>query len=334
MNKTTRIGVLMGGLSAERDISMISGETVLRALQEQGYDAVGLTVGRDVARVVERARVDVVFNALHGRWGEDGCVQGVLEVLGIPYTGSGVLASALAMNKLKAKEIFRLHNLPTPPYYSLSAAQLDHLDEIHGSFGFPVIVKPTGEGSSLGVSRADDLDQLRVACQEALDLDDHVLIERHIEGKEVCVGVVNGRALGAIGVVSHNGIFDYEAKYSVGHASFHLPARLSPTRYRGVLTQALRAHQALGCAGATRIDMIVSDLGNEYILELNTLPGLTPRSLLPRLAKHAHISYGDLIVEILDDAKIRGAGACERRPTSLPTTAPVSRPSRRVVAAS
>lgn len=322
MSQKQRIGVLMGGLSAERDISLISGETVLKALQERGHDAVGLPVeGRDIGRVLERARVDVVFNALHGRWGEDGCVQGLLEVMGIPYTGSGVLASALAMNKLKAKEVFRLHNLPTPPYYSLSAQQLDRLDEIHGSFGFPVVVKPTNEGSSLGVSRADDIDQLRVACQLALELDEQVLIERHIEGKEVCVGIVNGRALGAMGIVSHNGIFDYEAKYTAGHASYHLPARLSPTRYRGVLTQALRGHQALGCVGATRVDMIVSDLGNEYILELNTLPGLTPRSLLPRLAKHAGLSYGDLVEEILADAQVRGAGAREgERPTALPST--------------
>lgn len=320
MDKGKRIGVLMGGLSAEREISLVSGQAVVEALRSQGHDVVPLPVGRDIAKVLERNRVDVVFNALHGRWGEDGCVQGMLEVLGIPYTGSGVLASALAMNKLKAKEIFRLHNLPTPPYYSLSEQQLDRLEEIHGSFGFPVVVKPTGEGSSLGVSRADDIDQLRVACELALELDEQVLVERFIEGKEVCVGIVNGRALGALGIVSHNGLFDYQAKYTAGQAHFHLPARLSPTRYRGVLTQALRAHQALGCVGATRVDMIVSDLGNEYLLEINTLPGLTPRSLLPRLAKHAGLSYPDLIGEILADAKVRGG--TERRVSDRPLAKP------------
>lgn len=330
MFENKKIGVLMGGLSAERDISLLSGKTVLKALKSIGYEAISLHVDRDVDRALRDADVDLIFNALHGRYGEDGCIQGLLEVLGVPYTGSGVLASALAMNKLKAKEIFRLHNLPTPPYYSFRGEELEQLEEIHGSFGFPAIVKPAGEGSSLGVSIADDMDQLRAACTDALKLDDTVLVERYIVGKEVCVGIVNGRALGAIGIVSHNDIFDYQAKYTAGHAHYHLPARLSPERYRGVLTQALRAHQALGCAGATRVDMIVSDLGNEYLLELNTLPGLTPRSLLPRLARHAGLSYGDLIEEILAEAKLRGSGASVSQPLR---PSAVESPQRRVIAA-
>ena len=183
------------------------------------------------------------------------------------------------------------------------------LEELHGSFGFPAVVKPVSEGSSLGVSVADDLEQLAFACEAAFELDDTALVERHIEGREICIGIVNGRALGALEIISHNEIFDYEAKYTAGHAHYHLPARLSPERYQGVLTQALRAHQALGCVGATRVDMIVSDLGNEYILEINTLPGLTPLSLLPRLGEHAGLSYADLIEEILADARVRGAGA-------------------------
>ncbi|MBK6848763.1 MAG: D-alanine--D-alanine ligase [Proteobacteria bacterium] len=332
MFKNKRVGVLMGGLSAEREISLVSGEAVLAALRARGYQAEGLIADSQVDRVLRAAAVDVVFLALHGRWGEDGCVQGLLELMGIPYTGSGVLASALAMHKVKAKEIFRLHNLPTPPYYVLPADQIDQLATLHGSFGFPVVVKPAGEGSSLGVSIAHDLEELQAACQRAAQLDHCLLVERYITGKEVCVGILNGRPLGAIGIVSHNQLFDFEAKYTAGQAHFHVPAKLSAERYRGVLTQAQRAHQALGCSGATRVDMIVSDLGNEYVLEVNTLPGLTPRSLLPRLADHAGLSYADLVEEILGSAALRTGAQLRRTDAPATETAPVV-PVRRASAA-
>ncbi|MBW2731013.1 MAG: D-alanine--D-alanine ligase [Deltaproteobacteria bacterium] len=318
MKSAKTIGVLMGGLSAEREISLLSGDAVLAALAERGYETIPIDMSRDIAQRLSEVKVDLVFNALHGRYGEDGCIQGLLELLKLPYTGSGVLASALAMNKLKAKEIFRLHNLPTPPYYAVTPSQMDTLAELHGSFGFPAVVKPTSEGSSLGVSVADDLVGLRAACQRAFELDESALVERHIEGREVCIGIVNGRPLGALEIISHNEIFDYQAKYTAGHADYHIPARLSRDRYQGVLTQALRAHQALGCAGATRVDMMVSDLGNEYILEINTLPGLTPLSLLPRLAEHDGLSYADLIEEILAEARVRGAGSKKNLPSGQP----------------
>lgn len=313
-----RIGVLMGGMSAERQVSLISGDHVRSALERRGHHAVTIDVDHQVDRTLRQSGVDAVFNALHGRYGEDGCIQGLLEIMAIPYTGSGVLASALAMNKLKAKEVFRLHNLPTPPYYALASADRPRLRAIHGSFGFPVVVKPAGEGSSVGVSIACDEEQLERACDAAFRLDSTLLVERYIPGTEVCVGIVNGRALGAMSIVSHNDLFDYEAKYTAGHAHYHVPARLSAERYRGVLTQALRAHQVLGCAGATRVDMIVSDIGNEYILEVNTLPGLTPRSLLPRIARHAGLSYEDLIEEILSDVRLRGCGAGHRPAATAP----------------
>lgn len=300
--RNAKVGVLMGGLSAERAISLVSGEAVLEALRARGHDAVALLVDRDVDIVLRRAAVDVVFNALHGRYGEDGCIQGLLEVMGIPYTGSGVLASALAMNKVKAKELFRLHSLPTPPYYLINSNDRSRLAEVHGAFGFPVVAKPIREGSSLGVSVATDLNGLIEGCNAAFELDSDVLVERFIAGHEVSVGILNGRALGALSVVSHNRIFDYGAKYTAGQAHYHVPARLPEERYQAVLTQALLAHQVLGCTGATRVDMIVSELGNEYILEVNTLPGLTPRSLLPRIARHAGLDYADLIEEILAHA--------------------------------
>src|ERR1700760_214312 len=162
-----KIGVLMGGLSAERDVSIRTGEAVGSALSDRGYDAWPLFVDRDVDMVLRQARIDVAFVALHGRGGEDGCIQGLLELLGIPYTGSSVLGSALAMDKLKAKEMFRLHNIPTPPYYMASDAELVDLEELHGSFGFPVIVKPRGEGSSIGLTKAHDMRELRLGIEAA-----------------------------------------------------------------------------------------------------------------------------------------------------------------------
>ena len=312
MLRMKKIGILMGGLSAEREISLQSGEYVHATLLKRGYDATRIFVDRDIDLVLRQSRVDIVFNALHGRYGEDGCIQGLLEILGIPYTGSGVLASALAMHKVKAKELFRLHNLPTPPYYVLDRERFVNLEQVHGAFGFPVIVKPSGEGSSVGVSLVSDMDELEAACEDAFQFDDAVLVERFIPGKEVHVGIIGERALGGIEITPHNDIFDYQAKYYPGHADYHLPPRLSPERLRGAMTQALRAHQALGCTGATRVNMIVSDLGNEYILEVNTLPGLLPKSMLPRIAESQDMSFGDLIEAILLDAGLRAGGTLEK----------------------
>jgi D-alanine-D-alanine ligase len=314
MLSTKKIGVMMGGLSAEREISLKSGEAVYEALKARGLSPVRIYVDRDIDLMLRQMKVDVIFNALHGRYGEDGCIQGLLEILGIPYTGSGVLASSLAMHKVKAKELFRLHNLPTPPYYVLTRDRFVKLEEVHGAFGFPVVVKPAGEGSSVGVALAEDLDELEAACEDALRFDDAVLVERYIQGKEISVGVLSGQALGAIEICPHaKAIFDYQAKYTPGHADFFLPARLSPERYRGILTQAQRAHQALGCDGATKINMIVSELGNEYILEVNTLPGLTATSLLPRIAEHAGLAFADLVISLLEEAALRAQGTLEAR---------------------
>lgn len=329
MMKNRKIGVLLGGLSAERDISLRSGEAILGALRERGYDACPVFVDRDVDLVIRQARIDVAFLALHGRYGEDGCVQGLLELLGIPYTGSGVLASGLAMNKAKAKEILRWHNLPTAPGYvidmggggrsdlgdlgalgddSAGAGAPANLLAAHGSFGFPVVVKPAGEGSSLGVHVARDEIELESAIEEALRFDDQVLVERFIEGKEISVGVLDGRALGAVEIHARRGLYDFHSKVTPNRSDYHLPARLSPERYRSAVRLATMAHEALGCEGATRVDLIVSERGNETILEVNTLPGLSPTSLLPRIAQGAGMSFGDLVEEILAGARLRAHG--------------------------
>ncbi len=312
--QSRKVGVLLGGLSSEREVSLKTGEAVLAALRERGHDAIPIYVDHDVDVALRQEQIDVAFIALHGRMGEDGCIQGLLELLGIPYTGSDVMASALAMHKGKAKELFRLHNLPTPAYYTLTADDTTDLAGVHGDFGFPCVVKPVREGSSVGVAICRSFEDLAPAVEKALCFDDEVLVERFIAGKEVSVAILDDRALGAVEIAPRAGFYDYQNKYTKGATDYFVPPRLSPERYRGVLAQALRAHIALGCGGATRVDMMVSDSGNEFILEVNTVPGLTPTSLLPKIADAAGISFGELCEAMLASASLstrRGRG--ERR---------------------
>jgi D-alanine-D-alanine ligase len=313
--KNRKIGVLMGGLSSEREVSLATGEAVLAALLARGHDVVPVYVDRDVDMVLRQQSIDVAFLALHGRYGEDGCIQGLLESMAIPYTGSRVLASALAMNKVKAKELFRLHNLPTPAYHVLDESQQDDVVDALGDFGYPCVVKPVSEGSSVGVAVCETADELTAACERAFRFDREVLVERFIAGQEVSVAILGDRALGAVEIAPKQGFYDYGNKYTRGATDYVIPPRLSPERYRGVLTQALRAHLALGCTGATRVDIMVSESGNEYILEVNTLPGLTRTSLLPKIADAAGLSFEDLCEAILRTAS---APAASRRPLRAP----------------
>lgn len=318
-----RVGVLLGGLSSEREISLRSGEGMLEALRSRGHQVVPIYVDRDLDRVLRATPIDVALLALHGRYGEDGCVQGLLELLGIPYTGSSVLSSALAMDKVKAKELFRLHNVPTPPYYECSGAlTAAALEEQHGSFGFPVMVKPRRGGSSHGVSRATSFAELHTALEGALQYDDAALVERFVRGREVQVGIVNGRVLGAIEIVPRRPFFDFQAKYTRGQCEYFYPARLSPTRYQGVLRLAERAAKALDCNGAVRVDLLVTEHENEYVLEVDTLPGMTPTSLMPKIAAGAGLDYGALCEEILRTARLHQRPATSR--SSLVVGAPAS----------
>ena len=304
-----RVGVVMGGSSGERDVSLRSGAAVADALEARGHEVVRITLGDDLGpellTTLRRAHVEVVFLALHGRLGEDGCVQGLLELARIPYTGSSVLSSALAMDKLKAKEMFRLHNVPTPPYYTVHASDdRSDLDNLHGSFGFPAVVKPRGEGSSLGVTKVASLAELQPALDRAFEYDDLVIIERFVSGTEINVGILDGKVLGAIEIAPKNGLYDYDAKYTPGMTDYFMPARLPPTRYRGVLNLAERAARALGCTGAVRVDLLVTTGENEYVLEVNTLPGMTQTSLLPKIAAEAGYDFGALCDAILDSARL------------------------------
>lgn len=296
----------MGGNSSEREISLLSGMAVADALEGLGHDVVRIDLGSgmDALEILSDADIDVAFLALHGKQGEDGCVQGVLEMLGIPYTGSGVLASALSMDKLKSKEILRLHNVPTPPYYTVSRDQAANLSEIHGSFGYPVVVKPRREGSSVGVSKVENAAELQSAVESALLFDDSVLVERFVKGAEIAVAILNGRVLGAIEIEPAGEMYDFQAKYVSGDTQYHFPARIDPGRLTGILNIAQRTAEALDVRGAARVDMIVTPGMNEYVLEMNTLPGMTASSLLPKVAAHAGYDFSALCQAILKSARL------------------------------
>jgi D-alanine-D-alanine ligase len=249
----------------------------------------------------------------------------MLELLGVPYTGSGVLASALAMDKVKAKELFRLHNVPTPPYYAVGRTALDDLEEVHQNFGFPVIVKPRREGSSVGLAKASTLTELSAAVEGALAFGDEALVERFVRGREIHVGILDGRVLGAIEVVPSEGLYDYRAKYTPGATEYIAPPRLPSTRLRGVMNLAERAAGALSCTGACRVDLLVTEGENEYVLEVNTLPGMTPTSLLPKIAAQAGMDYGALCEAILAGARLHAGPFTSQQRSSAPQRRPPQR---------
>jgi D-alanine-D-alanine ligase len=333
--KSKRVGILMGGSSAEREVSLRSGRTCARALEQAGHEVVRIELGEqgDPLDQLRRAGIDVAFLALHGRFGEDGCIQGLLELLGIPYTGSGVLESALAMDKLKSKELFRLHNVPTPQYYVFSSTtSRSNILETHGSFGFPAIVKPRREGSSIGISCADDEDSLVEAIRSASEHDRDVLVERFIRGKEITVGILNRRVLGALEVAKKGGIYDFSAKHTPDMTEYHVPARLSPALYKNVLLLAERAADAVGVSGAVRVDLIVTENQNEYVLEVNSLPGMTPASLLAKIAEAAGFGFVELCDAILSSAKLHVQGARPIRKAPVVPLTQAEERSLRVVA--
>jgi D-alanine-D-alanine ligase len=301
--KSKKIGVLMGGLSAEREVSLKSGAAVHQALQAQGYQAVPIDVGRDLAAVLVQEKIEAAFIALHGRYGEDGCVQGLLELLQIPYTGSGVLASALAMHKLYSKQTFTAAGILTAPFHHFRCGQQVRPGDL--SFGLPLVVKPVQEGSSVGVSIVREVSQLEAALTSAFRHDSEILVEQYIKGQEVQVGILDDHPIGAIEIVPKNEFYDFEAKYTDGMAEHIFPARLDPELYEKAQQIGLASHLALGCSGYSRVDLLVTKSGECYVLEVNTLPGMTALSLLPEIAaKGAGLSFGDLVERIIESATL------------------------------
>ncbi len=302
MSASLRVGVLMGGTSAERDVSLKTGAAVLAALGRKGYDVVAIDVDATVAERVAHERIQLAFIALHGRLGEDGAIQGMLEVLGIPYTGSSVLASALGMDKVVSRRLFEAAGLPVPRYVLVTRhAAIPPLP-----FPFPLVVKPNGEGSSVGVSIVSQASALPAALDQAFGYDRRVLIEAYIAGKEIQVGILGQRALGAIEIRPKTAFYDYVAKYTPGMSEHIFPAPLTPEVNRRTLEVALAAFRALGCEGYGRVDCLVDEIGTPYVLEVNTLPGLTETSLLPDIARGVGIAFDDLVEAIVTAARGRG----------------------------
>lgn len=289
-----RIAVVMGGPSSEREVSLETGKGVYQALKGLDYQvsAIDWKPGTSLPALLEAAGTDVVWNALHGTFGEDGAVQGLAACMQIACTGSGVLASALAMDKIASKRVFESQGIPTPRWQIWQPSSPLQIS-------CPLVVKPANEGSSVGVSVVLQESELPAALALAAEHRGPVLVEEYIEGHEVFVGVLDRASLGTIEVRTARGFYDYEAKYESSDTEYLIPAQL-PTERRGLLRQlGLDAHLALGCESYSRVDIRVRDSGEAFVLEVNTLPGMTGQSLMPKLAKHAGISYPELCEKIL-----------------------------------
>lgn len=302
-----KVGVLYGGRSAEREVSLMSGEGVCAALREAGVDAHLFDTGlRSLAELAGEGYARV-FIALHGRYGEDGSLQGALELLGIPYTGSGVMASSLAMDKIMTKRVWLQAGLPTPGYAVLEEGV--DLDAVGRELGVPLIVKPPHEGSTLGVTRVDDLAQLRAAYEDAARYDEQILAEQFITGRELTVAVLGrgaaARALPVIEIVAPSGNYDYEHKYFSDDTRYLCPAPLSAELTATILSLSERAFRAVGCEGWGRVDFMLDGQDRPWLLEINTSPGMTGHSLVPMAAKAEGMSYAALCVKILSDASCK-----------------------------
>ncbi|HEY5603499.1 MAG TPA: D-alanine--D-alanine ligase [Gammaproteobacteria bacterium] len=292
-----KVAVLMGGLSAEREVSLKSGNAVMKALTAQKINAHGIDVGKDVLAVLAAGNFDRVFIALHGRGGEDGTMQGALEILGLPYTGSGVMASALAMDKLRTKYVWLGEGLPTPRYCALT----DDTDfaGVVKQYGLPLMVKPAHEGSSIGMSKVTRADQLQGAYHNAAKFDSLVFAEQWITGKEYTVAILGDAALPVIRLETPHDFYDYNAKYLANTTGYHIPCGLSGAEEKQLQELALKAFRGVDAAGWGRLDVLCDQAGKPYLIELNTVPGLTDHSLVPMAAKAAGISFEELMVRIL-----------------------------------
>lgn len=301
-----RIAVLYGGTSAEREVSLKSGSAVIAALKSIGVDVLGIDIDStgDWLHELQQARFDIAFLALHGRGGEDGTIQGLLECLGIPYTGSGVLGSALAMDKLKTKQIWQNLSLPTPGYCWVDqdtdlARVWDQLE------GKPLMVKPAHEGSSIGMSKVERLEELEQAVAKAAQLDSCVFAEQWVDGREFTVAILDGEALPVIGLETQHSFYDYEAKYLVSDTRYLLPCGLSADEEQAVQALSLEAFHAVGCQDWGRVDLMIDASGQPQLLEVNTLPGMTDHSLVPMAAAARGYSFPELVLAVVRAAKNR-----------------------------
>ena len=300
--KFGKVAVLLGGKSAEREVSLKSGTMVLNALRSRGVDAHGFDPReRDVTALVKE-RFDRAFIALHGRFGEDGTVQGVLEWLGIRYTGSGVLASALAMDKLRTKRIWQAEGLPTAPYAVLTRES--DLKAVARRLGTPLFVKPASEGSSVGMTKVKRAADLEEAFALAVNYDPVVIAEKFVDGPELTVGILGEQVLPIIRIETPREFYDYEAKYIADDTRYLIPSGLPKAKEAQLQALCLKAFQALGCTGWGRVDLMLSRQGRPYLLEINTSPGMTDHSLVPMAARAIGLAYEELCIKVLEGAHV------------------------------
>lgn len=295
--KEKKIAVLMGGTSSEREISLRSGDAVLKGLRQRGYNAVGIDTDNGIGQTLRAEEIEVAFIALHGRYGEDGTIQGLLEILGIPYTGSGVLASALAMDKCTSKFLLDNLGLPTPRYTVCHAGSMF-------SFPYPFIVKPAHEGSTIGINIVKNETEVHKALTDAFRYDKKVLVEEYLLGREITVGIVNGEALPLVEVNPSSGFYDYTAKYTKGMTQYLVPADLQPEVALRASEVALQVWSTFELAGCARIDMIVHD-DVPYIIDINTSPGMTETSLVPKAWEYLGRTFDQLVETILAEATLK-----------------------------
>ena len=297
-----KVAVFLGGKSAEREVSLKSGGMVLNALRSRGVDALPFDPAERGLDALIGERFERAFIVLHGRFGEDGTVQGVLEWLGIPYTGSGVLASALAMDKLRAKLLWHAEGLPTPPYAVLTKDS--DLRTVARKLGVPLMVKPASEGSSIGMSKVGSAAGLDEAYALAANYDHVVIAEKFIDGTELTAGILGDQVLPLIKIETPRNFYDYEAKYIADDTRYIVPCGLSAARERDMQALCLKAFRALGCSGWGRVDLMLNRQGRPFVLEVNTVPGMTDHSLVPKAARAVGLSYEDLCLRILEAAHV------------------------------
>ncbi|MFH1045431.1 MAG: D-alanine--D-alanine ligase [Candidatus Omnitrophota bacterium] len=297
--KLRRVGVLMGGPSSERDISLKSGWAVYRALKEKGVAVVAIDVRANAKAQVRKADISCAFVALHGKFGEDGTIQKMLESLEIPYTGSGVIASYLCLDKVASRRIFQHYYIPVPEFEVLHRRAKKSRQNI--SLAFPVVLKPSNQGSSIGVTCVSKRAQFRKALDLAFEYDDTVIVEKYLPGREITVGVLDDTPLPVVEIIPKEKFFNFQAKYEKGKTKYVVPAKLSTGQFKEAQRLGLLAHQVLGCRGFSRADIILSR-GTPFVLEVNSIPGLTETSLLPMAAGAIGISFPNLCLKILHSA--------------------------------
>jgi D-alanine-D-alanine ligase len=302
MNGFGRVAVLMGGRSAEREISLKSGTMVLAALRKSGVDAHAFDPRDQRLEQLIAQKFDRVFIALHGRFGEDGTVQGALEYLGIPYTGSGVMASALAMDKWRTKLLWQAAGVSTPPYALLSRDS--DFAGVAARLGLPLMVKPAREGSSIGMSKVTSVEMLQAAFELAAQYDSVIIAEKFVEGMELTAGILGAEALPLIRLETPRVFYDYQAKYFSDDTRYLCPCGLPQAQEEALQAAALAAFQLLGCSGWGRVDIMLDARGQPYLLEVNTIPGMTDHSLVPLAARARGMSFEDLVVRILESAHV------------------------------